>query len=73
MILNLLIEEIFTSIPNSKQVLGSSLVAEYWKFVMHLFVNYLIVCLKVDWTFELLWDPLLTISPNIFFFKVTNC
>ena len=25
--------------------------------------------LKVDWTFELLWDPLLTISPNLFFWK----
>ena len=24
---------------------------------------------KVDWTFELLWDPLLTISPNLFFWK----
>ena len=23
--------------------------------------------LKVDWTFELLCDPLLTISPNLFF------
>ena len=23
--------------------------------------------LKVDWTFELLLDPLLTISPNLFF------
>ena len=22
---------------------------------------------KVDWAFELLWDPLLTISPNLFF------
>ena len=25
-------------------------------------------CFKVDWTFESLWDPLLTISPNLFFF-----
>ena len=25
--------------------------------------------LKVDWTFELLWDPLLTISPNLLFWK----
>ena len=25
--------------------------------------------LKVDWTFELLLDPLLTISPNLFFWK----
>ena len=25
--------------------------------------------LKVDWTFELLWDPLLAISPNLFFWK----
>ena len=24
---------------------------------------------KVDWTFELLWDPLLTISPNLVFWK----
>ena len=24
---------------------------------------------KVDWTFELFWDPLLTISPNLFFWK----
>ena len=30
-------------------------------------------CFKVDWTFELLWDPLLTISPNLFFLKRTNC
>ena len=30
-------------------------------------------CLKVDWTFELLWDPLSTISPNLFFLKTINC
>ena len=28
---------------------------------------------KVDWTFELLCDPLLTISPNLFFLITTNC
>ena len=33
----------------------------------------LYTCIKVDWTFELLWDLLLTISPNLFFLKTTNC
>ena len=27
------------------------------------------ISFKVDWTFELLLDPLLTISPNLFFLK----
>ena len=27
------------------------------------------MALKVDWTFELIWDPLLTISPNLLFWK----
>ena len=43
---------------------ASSIIVDYdWRFMRwrHL--------LKVDWTFELLLDPLLTISPNLFFLK----
>ena len=30
---------------------------------------FVLTSFKVDWTFELFWDPLLTISPNLFFWK----
>ena len=33
------------------------------------FVQEIKIIFQVDWTFELLWDPLLTISPNLFFWK----
>ena len=29
--------------------------------------NKVMSAFKVDWTFEILWDPLLMISPNLFF------